>query len=136
MPLDSMIDYIINASLDEKYNVIKEARTKATELLSDAEEEARKLYEAIIEKERLAAKAEKQRLIVNARLESKKKILKAKQDLIDLVFNKVAASFTEDILKKEQITQSKVQESSLGAASYLEKIRFDYEIEVAKILFG
>ncbi len=135
MPLDGIIDYIVNESLDEKHKIIKEAQAEAAGILTKGKEEARGVYSSIIEKEKAHAEAEKRRLIVSARLENKKKILKAKQDLVELVFKKAASALTKDILKKEQITQSGIKESPVDLNVYIEKIKFDYEIEVAKILF-
>lgn len=136
MPLDGIIDYIVNESLDEKYTIIKEARTEAAGILARGEEEARALYSSIIETEKARAECEKRRRIMSAHLESKKKILKAKLSLIELVFEKAASGLTKDILKKEQVTQSSIRESPADLSAYIEKIKFDYEIEVAKILFG
>ena len=136
MAFDDILDHIVNESLDEKYRIIKEARAEAAGILTKGEEEARGTYSSIIETEKVRAEAEKRRLMVGARLESKKKVLKAKQDLVELVFKKTASALTKDILKKEQVTQSGISESPADLNSYIEKIKFDYEIEVAKILFG
>lgn len=135
MSLDSILDHIVSESLHDKYEIVKVARTEAADIIAKAEEDARLIYAAAIEKARARAEAEKKRMIVAANLEGRKKILKARQSFVELVFNKAASGFGEDILKKEQITRTAVREARADLQLCMERIKFAHEIDVAKILF-
>ena len=136
MSLESILNNIINEANSQKEKIIQEARQQANIIIQAAKQEAEKLYQELIDREKNLSLAGKQKLIVNARLESKKKLLSAKQELIKAVFEKLRAEIKKDKLKKKQVLQDKTLDVLEDIDFYLNKIRFDYESEIAKILFS
>lgn len=135
MSLDSILEHILDEANAQRDKIIQETREKSTGIIQGAKTEAQKLYQEILDKERVFCEKEKQRLIVNARLESKKNLLKAKQELIGSAFEKLKSTLAKDKFKKQQVFQDKVQQAVEDIDFYLNKIRPDYEIEIARILF-
>lgn len=136
MSLDPILAHIINEADVQKDSLIHEASKQAQELIQAAKEEADKLYQEIIEREKSFALSEKQRLLVNARLEAKKNLLKVKQELIDAVCERLKSGLSKEKLKKKRIFLDNEEETPEDIDFYLDKIRLDYESEIARNLFG
>lgn len=136
MSLEFILEHILEEANNKKEEIMKEAEEKADKMIQQAEQEAEKLYEELQSKERAILEAQKQRLIVNARLSRKSNVLKAKQELIEEVFKKSKSHLKSDKFKKQQILTDKVKEAPLDIDFYLEKIRQDNETEIAGILFS
>lgn len=135
MSLDSILEHILKEADNQKEKIIQEAREQASQIIQQAQEEARQLYAENLTKEKMHLEKEKQKLVVQARLESKKNLLKAKQELIDSVFENLKPLLSKGRLKKERVYVDKIEEITQEPDFYLEKIRRDYEIEIARILF-
>lgn len=135
MSLNSILSHIVGEANKNKEGIIQEARQQADTLIQETRQQARKLYEEIIDTENAFLQKEKQKLIVNSNLESKKKLLRAKRDMIDAVFEKLKSTLEKIKLKKVQVYRDKIEEVGEDIDFYLNKIRLDYETEVAKILF-
>jgi len=135
MSLESILEHILNESDIERERIIKEAQLEADKILRQAELEAGVFYKEIFEKEKALYEAQKQKLIVNARLEQKKSLLAAKQELIDAVFKKLKIALKEEKFKKQQILADKVKEIPEDIEFFLANLRRDHETEVARILF-
>ena len=136
MSIESILQRITNNADTESQQIIQQARQEAAEILQQAQKEADKTYEGMLAKEKLLYAAQKQGVMVNARLEHKKDSLAAKQRLINIVLEKVKQHLGKGRLKKEQITQDKVHEVSEDIDFFLEQLRRNYETEIAKILFA
>lgn len=136
MSLESILGRIENEVFIQRDRIIQEAREEAEKIIQQAKMDAEKLYKEILYKERALYEHQRQKLIVNTRLEAKKNLLAAKQELIDAVFIKLKSAFKKEKFKKQQIFQHKINEVSEDIDFYLNKIRPDYETEIAKILFG
>lgn len=135
MSLESILSHILDKANTERERIIQEARSEAQRIIKEANLEAEKLYQGILDKERTLYERQKQRLIVNARLESRKDLLAAKQELVDSVFKKLKSTLNKTKLKKQQVAQEKVHEVAEDIDFYLNQIRPDCESEIAKILF-
>ncbi|KPK39662.1 MAG: hypothetical protein AMJ78_08155 [Omnitrophica WOR_2 bacterium SM23_29] len=135
MALDSILDHIIGEANKNRDGIIQEARQQADALIQEARQQARKLYQEIINAEKSLLERERQKLIVNSNLESKKKLLKTKREIIDAVFGKLKSILEKVKLKKKQIYRDKIEEVGEDIDFYLNKIQLDYETEVARILF-
>lgn len=135
MSLDSILDHIIDQAEAQKDKIIQEAKQQADIIMLSAQQEAEKLYREIINKEKSLCEAQKQKLIVNARLESRKKILAMKQALISEAFKELKSEIKKDKFKKQQVLPDKVKDVPEDIDFYLQKIRRDNETEIAKILF-
>lgn len=135
MSLESILEHILNEARTQKEDMVQQARQKKELIIKQARQEADMLYQENIEGEKAHLERERQRQIVNARLESKKNLLKAKQELIGAVFEKLKSRLKSDKFKKQQISQEKVREIPEDLDFYLKRIRPDHEAEIAKILF-
>lgn len=136
MSLESILNNIINEADSRKEKILQEAAQQAGLIIQAAEQRAQGLYQGLIDKEKNLSLAGKQKLIVNARLESKKRMLFVKQELIKAVFEKFRAKIKKDRLKKKQVLPDKIQDVAEDIDFYLNKIRLEYESEIAKILFS
>lgn len=135
MSVESILSHILNKANAQKEKIVQEAKIGAEAILREAKKEAGKIYQEILDREKAVYESQRHKLIVNARLESKKNLLKAKQELIDSVFKELKSELGKIKLKKQQVTQDKVQEVAEDIDFYLSKIRPDYEGEIAKVLF-
>jgi vacuolar-type H+-ATPase subunit E/Vma4 len=88
MSLEKIIDKILNDSRAKADVIIEEARAEADRILAKGREKARSEKDNKIKESLEKLQNEKQRKIALAKLESRKKILKARCDLIDVVFSK------------------------------------------------
>ena len=136
MSIESILQRIANNADNESQQIIRQARQEAEVIIQQAQKEADQTYEVLFTKERFLYAAQKQRAMVNARLEHKKDSLAAKQRLINVVLEKVKQRLGKGRLKKEQITQDKSHEASENIDFFLEQLRREYETEIAKILFA
>lgn len=136
MSLESILNHILGQANAEREKIIQQARQQAEKIIRQAGQEAENLSRQIIAEERNLSGRTRQRLIVNARLAGRKDLLKAKQELIDTVFEKLKLSLGKAKLKKQQVTKEGIEEVSEDIGFYLNKIRSDFENEIAKALFG
>jgi len=135
MSLDSIIEHILEEARAEKEKIIQQAQAECSTFIQEAKKQAEQLYHKGIETETGRLERQKQGLIVQARLESKKQLLKSKQELITAVFVRLKSTLKKDKFKKEQVSHNQICEVSEDVDFYLNKIRLDYETEIAKILF-
>jgi V/A-type H+-transporting ATPase subunit E len=105
----------------------KEAKSKAKEITSEAENKAEELKAGIVEAGKRDAEREKQRIVANAKLQARKIRLDAKEDVI-----KEAFKAAEDRLKKISSSEgySSVLASLIKEAQAV--VRGDVEIIVRK----
>jgi vacuolar-type H+-ATPase subunit E/Vma4 len=136
MSLESIVKHILEEAESSGQRAIQEAKKEAQAIIQGAKGEADILYQDIIAQAMAGAESEKQRLIVNARLEYKKNLLQAKHELIDGVMQKLKSELKKDKFKKQQIHADKTQEVAEDTDFYLTKARQDYESEIANILFS
>jgi V/A-type H+-transporting ATPase subunit E len=136
MSLDSILNKITHQANLEGKKIIQEARKEAEGLIQQANEEAAGIYRQILGKEKSLYEARKMMLLVNARLESKKSLLKAKQDLIAEIFERLKSEIPKGKIKEEHVLQNKTEEVSEDIDFYLDNLRYEHETEIARILFG
>ena len=136
MSLESILDHILDVANAEKDKIIKESKQETDKIIQAARRDAETLYQEILSREKALYESQKQKTLVSSRLEAKKNTLKAKQELIDSVFEKVKSDIGKGSFKKELISQDKTQEAEADIGFYINKLRADYETEIAKILFG
>ena len=135
MSLESILEHILNEAEGEKKKILQEALAQADAIILQAKEEAARLYNSIVAKEKSLHEHHKQKLIVNARLELKKNLLAAKQEIIGEVFSKLKSALKAERFKKEQISYEKVKETVEDIDFYLAMLRQEQETEIARILF-
>jgi len=135
MSLESILDRILAEAQLKAEDIIRQARQEAEDIIRQARQEAANIYRESIDREKSIFEKRKQKLIVQAHLEGKKKILAAKQELIDEVFKDFKLSLGKNKLKKQQVAYDKVHEVAEDVDFYLGRIRPDYEADIARILF-
>lgn len=135
MSLESILSHISDEASAQKEKIIQEAQKKAQAIIQEAQKEADILYQEILDKEKALYERQKHKLIVQARLRVKNNLLSAKQELIDGVFEKLKPHLKKEQLKRQLVFSDKVKEIAEDIDFYLNKLRLQYETEIAKILF-
>jgi len=79
---------ILEEAKQEKEKIINEAKTQAKEIEARYKSQVDQILGSILEKAKKAAEEKKRRIISMAELENRKGLLKAKQEIIDEVFEK------------------------------------------------
>lgn len=136
MSLESILNHILAEANTQRDKIIQEAKFAADKIIQEAKQEAEALYQEELNKEKTLSLAQRQRLVVNARLEEKKKLLEAKQELIDNAFEKLKLTLKSDRFKKQQVSADRIKEVPEDIDFYLKQLRQDYETEIAGILFN
>lgn len=136
MTLQSIVTHIISEVEAQREGIIGQAIKAKEEIIQDAKTDAEKLYQELLDKQKAIFLSERQKLIVAARLDAKKKLLAAKQELIDNIFEKLKKEIDRDKFKKKQILNEMAQEVPEDLDFYFAEIRRESETEIAKILFG
>lgn len=99
--IDKITEKIAAGSKVEVDKILKEAKSNADEIISDAEKKAEALKAEIVARGERDAEREKQRIIANAKLQSRKLRLEAKEDVIKQTF-KLAEDKLREIGSGEQ----------------------------------
>jgi len=77
------------------------AETQAEKILEEAEKEAEKKYESIINENKEKLRTEEQQMIILFELEAKNRLLRAKEELIEEVYNRALNRLREYTLTKD-----------------------------------
>jgi len=104
MGLDDILKKISSQGDAEAYQIIDESRNKAEQIKTNAEQEALKEARAYLSEEQRRAEMEATRILTQARLDKRMKILFFKREVI----NKVMDEAFEQALKGEQTLKKKV----------------------------
>jgi V/A-type H+-transporting ATPase subunit E len=86
MGIEEIKKKIIEDAQEEKKKILGEARKKASQMVEEGKRAAEKTREEIISGAQKEAEMEKSRIIIIENLESRKKVLSAKQEVIQQVF--------------------------------------------------
>jgi len=135
MSLESILSHILDEARAQKEKIIHDARLEAEKIIKEAKAEAGVLRKEIFEREKSLFERQMQKAVVNARLEHKKNLLEAKQELIGAAFRRLKSTLKAEKFKKEQVLVDKVREAPENVDFYLDRFRQLHETEVAKILF-
>lgn len=106
--IDKITKKISEKSDAEADEILKEARVRADEIISEAQKKASEIKMEIVEKGERDSERERQRIIANAKLQSRKARLEAKEDVIREAFERA-----EGELKK--VTRSNKYPSVLAS---------------------
>ncbi len=120
----------------QRDKILSEAVEKKAALSRAAEEEAERLFLEEVSRAERAAAAEKNRIMINGRLEAKKRLLEAKRELLSSVFAGLEPLLAEKGLMKEQVLPEGTRNVPEESGFYLEELRQDFESEVAAVLFS
>lgn len=136
MALDSIIDHIQDTSASQAEAIMQQTREQEARLLNNGRIAAEKLYRDLLAIETKRLERQKQQQLVNCRLENRKKILETKEEILDHLFEKVRAHLQKGKLKKQVVSARKQREVPEDIGFYLEKLRRDFETQIAAMLFS
>jgi vacuolar-type H+-ATPase subunit E/Vma4 len=136
MSLDPIIAQIRDTSASQAEAILQQARRQETQMLDDGRIAAEKLYGDLLGREKSRLERQKQRQLVNCRLENRKKILQAKEDILNGLFEKVRIRLQQGKIKKQVVSAHGQQEAPEDIVFYLDKLRRDFETRIAAILFS
>lgn len=94
MPLDKLIDRIMNDARERAGGITAESRRRSEQILADADAGAGELYHRKVDEARRAAEAEKKHRLTLAALEARRGILEEKQGFIQEVFDRAVQAVT------------------------------------------
>lgn len=97
MGIEEIKKKIIEDAEKERARMLREAKEKSSQIVEAGKRMAEKTTKEIISRAEMEAETEKSRMLTMENLESRKKILEAKQKVIDRVFSKAL----EDVLDLE-----------------------------------
>lgn len=136
MSLKQILKRIVDDAQAEADKIVQESQEKAAEIKATAEQEASGLAEALVEEVEKQGDLETSRIITQARLEVKIRILSQKKELIQDVLDK--AYQKEDLqkkgLKRKIITKEGEIEEPVEEERLKEKLRSWLENEIAEVL--
>ncbi|MCM8770668.1 MAG: V-type ATP synthase subunit E family protein [Candidatus Omnitrophica bacterium] len=136
MSLEAILAHITQEAEVKKNQIIQEAQKEAEKIIQASRQEAEAVYNTFLQQEKIKQESEKRGLIVKARLENKKRMLQAKQELIDEVFQRLKSGLAKERFKKEQVSFKETKEVAEDLDFYLANLRLTLEPEIARILFA
>jgi V/A-type H+-transporting ATPase subunit E len=136
MSLEKIIDKILQDAQKEADRIIAENQKKADEIKSAAMKDAEVLAESLLSEEERQGELEASRLLTQARLEGKVKILSYKKNLIDSVLEKAfqKQDLDEEVFRRKVILKDGEKEESFDKERLLNEIRPRLESYIAEVL--
>lgn len=136
MSLEKILERITHDAQAEADKIILESKKKAEEIEKVARKEAERSAAALIEEAERKARLEASRLITQARLEKRIKVLSWKKELIDEILEKALqrADLGQEELKKKIILKDGEREEFYQRDKLLEEIRPKLENYILKVL--
>jgi vacuolar-type H+-ATPase subunit E/Vma4 len=136
MGLDEILRKISSQSDSEVHKIVEESRKKAEQIKKDAQQEASEEAKKYLDNEKRRAEMEATRIMTQARLDKKMKILFSKKEIIGQVLDKAfdqALKGKKD-LKKRVVMKDGEQQSALDMKRIKDEIRPDLEAYIAEEL--
>ncbi len=136
MSLEKIIDKILQDAQKEADGIIAENQKKADEIKKAALKEAEVLAESLFKEEERQGELEASRILTQARLEGKVKILSYKKALIDEVLEKAfqKQDLDQSVLRRKVILKDGEKEESFDKEKLKNEIRPKLESYIAKVL--
>ena len=136
MAIESIIEHILKQARQQRERIIAEAMEKKADFARRSAEEAAVLFSDAIKDAERAAEAERNRIMISGRLEAKKRLLEAKREILSAVFAEMEPVLMGKGLMKEQVLSDGFRRVPEERGFYLEKLRQDFESEIAGVLFS
>lgn len=136
MSLEQILKRIIDDAQAEADRVVRESQEKAAEIKAKAEQEASGLAEALVKEVENHGSLETSRIITQARLEAKIRILSQKKELIQEVLDKAfqKQGLQKQGLKRKIITKEGEIEEPVEEERLREELRSKLENEIVEVL--
>jgi len=136
MSLEQILKRIVDDAQAEADRIVRENQEKAAEIKAKAEQEASGLAEAMVKEVENQGGLETSRIITQARLEAKIRILSQKKELIQEVLDK--AFQKQDLqkkgIKRKIITKEGEIEEPVEEERLREELRSKLENEIVEVL--
>jgi len=138
MSLEKIQEKILQDAQAEADSIILDSKKKTEEIKDTAQKEASGLAAALLDEAERKAQLESSRIISQARMEKRIKILSRKKEIIDEILDKalLKADFKEDELKKKIVFKEGEREETYNREKLLEELRpkvENYILEVLKL---
>lgn len=136
MSLEQILKRIVGDAQAEADNIVHESQEKAAEIKAKAEQEASRLAEALVKEGKNKGDLETSRIITQARLEVKIRILAQKKELIQEVLNKAfqKEGIQKKGLKRKIITKDGEIEEPVDEERLKDELRSNLENKIAEVL--
>lgn len=136
MSLEKILEKILKDARAEADAIIQESRKKASEIKKAAEEESSRLVEALAIEEERKTQLESSRIVTQARLEGRLRILSCKKELIDEVLDKAfqKANPGKAALKRTVVLKDGKKEEEFEEERLKEELRPKVEQYIAEVL--
>ncbi len=136
MSLEKILERILADAQTEADRFIKESHRKADEIREKAHQQGKEQAEALLEEVERQGRLEASRLVTQARLDKRIKILACKKELIDKVLDRAfqKARFEEKGLKQKIIMKDGEKEVSFDPEKLKQELRPGLENEIAEVL--
>ncbi len=136
MSLEKIVEKIIADARAEGEQIILETRARAEGIKKAAEEEAEKRAAAYLQEAEREARLQAGRIVTQARLEKRMKILREKRALLEQVLTK---AMSDEVLERRKLTRKVVdkkgeREEDFGRERLLEELRSRLEKDILDVL--
>jgi vacuolar-type H+-ATPase subunit E/Vma4 len=136
MSLEKILERILAGAQTEADRFIKESHRKADEIRKKAHQQGKEQAEALLEEVERQGRLEASRLVTQARLDKRIKILACKKELIDEVLDRAFQKerIEEKGLKQKIIMKDGEKEVSFDQEKLKQDLRPRLENEIAEVL--
>ena len=136
MSLESILEKIGREAQAERERIIRESRDRAEKLKSEAEQEAGEQVDQLLRESVREAVLEAHRLVTQARLQKKLRLLALKKELIDEVLEQAFSQQTSSALslKRHIVLKEGVREEALDQGTIKKELRPRLESFIAALL--
>ncbi len=136
MSLEKILDKILEEALSEAERIILESKQKAEEIKQNARKQSELQAKVLLEDVERKGNLEASRLVTQARLEKRIKILRCKKDLIDAVLEKAFQKQTGEKIgmKRKIILKDGEKEELVDREKLKQELRPKLEKDIAEVL--
>ncbi|MDD5255201.1 MAG: V-type ATP synthase subunit E family protein [Candidatus Omnitrophica bacterium] len=136
MSLDAIISHIAAEASAQKEALLAQARQEAERIIQEARLEAASLSRDILRQKQGEAEKARQKIIVAARLDARRKTLGVRQEIMEQVLQKLKSEIGSERFRKVLVTQAGEDEAAADVDFYLENMRLEHEGEISRVLFA
>ena len=136
MSLEKIVEKILKDAKEEADSIIQESLQKAEGIKENARKQGEEQARALLEEAERQAKHDAGRIVTQARLEERIKILSFKKNLIDETLNKVfrKQDMKDERLRRKVVMKDGEKEESLELEELKQQLRPKLEKEIAEVL--
>jgi len=136
MSLDAIVSHIAAEANAQKEALLAQARQEAEHIIQEARLEAESLSRGILRQKQEEAEKARQKIIVAARLETRRKMLGVRQEIMEQLLQKLKSEIGNERFRKVLVRQAGEEEAAADVDFYLENMRLEHEGELSRVLFA